>query len=59
MTIDQLVLVIATVCNIHGTQTQDKKIECFEFFTNCMVKTNGKIDQKDFAKCNERWMKHE
>lgn len=66
MTIAILVQMISVVCSpsmmppscYKGAENiTECQIECYEYYTNCMVKENGKIDPKDFNACKKAWKK--
>ncbi len=52
ITISKLASIIAMVCQMESTTIDpERKIECFEYMTNCSVVHNGEIPKDNLDKC--------
>lgn len=59
MSIAGLVALIANLCgpNNQPTLNKEQRIDCYEYYTNCSVGSNGEINVKKLGECCKMYSK--
>lgn len=53
MTIGDLIITIGALCQ--PIDNKDIRIDCIEHYSNCMILSDGRIEEKDLFKCAKQW----
>lgn len=59
MTPDDLVELISAVCQIRtpikDNSSYEQRIDCIDYFTNCMIRKDNTIHIEDLKECSHEW----
>lgn len=60
LTVEELVFIINVFCGIRDSKiSQEQKIHCIEYMTNCSVGYAGQISNKKVNECKTVWADEE